>query len=90
MNEAKQRMQQIAEKEYAYRCNKVPIGIGQEANVMGGRCGEYRQSPAEEAEKRAYSLAQESDKARQAAEFLRAHPEFDEFIHLIRKGVIGI
>lgn len=55
-----------------------------------GLAGCYRPSPAEEAEKQAMDHFDRGGKAQRAAEFLRKHPEFDEFIRLIREGVIGI
>jgi len=50
----------------------------------------YRSTPTEEQEKKMAYYADESVKAQQAVIFLKAHPEFDEFIRLIRSGAIGI
>lgn len=47
-------------------------------------------SMAEEAYKRAQDHAEIAEKAIHAADFLRKHPEFEEFIRLIRKGSIQI
>lgn len=49
-----------------------------------------RPSLREEAEKSVASHYEQAAKADRAAAFFREHPEFDEFIQLIRSGVIGI
>jgi phosphoserine phosphatase len=56
--------------------------------AMAGQ--ERRPTPCEEAEKRAAHHYAEADRAGKAADFLHAHPEFGEFVELIRAGVIGI
>ena len=49
-----------------------------------------RRSLREEAEKQVGYHREQADKQDRAAAFFREHPEFDEFIQLIRSGVIGI
>ena len=56
----------------------------------GAMGNKYRPSLREEQEKSAQYHAEQSLKNQQAAAFFAAHPEFDEFIRLIRSGVIGI
>lgn len=71
---------------YANTCAQQPMAQSVGIGIQG--C--YRPSPAEEAEKQAADHFERGSKAQRAAEFLRKHPEFDEFIQLIRQGVIGI
>ena len=49
-----------------------------------------RPSLREEAEKSIASCYEQAARAERSAAFFREHPEFDEFIQLIRSGVIGI
>ena len=49
-----------------------------------------RSSLREEAERQVSQHLEQADKKARAATFFREHPEFDEFIQLIRGGVIGI
>lgn len=63
---------------------------GDTCNNLGGCVQEYRPSPTEQAEKDANFHRDKSIKAEMAAAFFRANPSFDEFIRLIRSGVIGI
>jgi hypothetical protein len=49
-----------------------------------------RRSLREEAERQVSQHLEQADKKARAATFFREHPEFDEFIQLIRGGVIGI
>jgi hypothetical protein len=49
-----------------------------------------RPSPLEEMEKRQAHNSEEGQKLYEGTSFLRRHPEFNEFIHLIRTGAIGI
>lgn len=73
---------QAAKAYYAQAATKQSIG---------GSCGyEPRPTPTQEAERRAQRSFDDGAKAEAAALFLRQHPEFDEFIQLIRKGAIGI
>lgn len=44
----------------------------------------------DEAEAEAKRHSEQANRQARAAAFFRAHPEFDEFIQLIRQGVIGI
>ena len=61
-------------------------GIGSAtANVFS-----RRSSLREEAERQVSQHLEQADKKARAAAFFREHPEFDEFIQLIRGGVIGI
>lgn len=48
------------------------------------------QSVVMEAERHAMHFAEQAHKAAQGYEFLKAHPEFGEFIQLIRKCAIKI
>jgi len=58
------------------------VGIGS----AGLRCS----SLLEEAERQVGFHREQADKRDRAAAFFREHPEFDEFVQLIRSGVIGI
>lgn len=55
-----------------------------------GLASERRPTLREEAEKNVGFHRSQADKADRAAAFFREYPEFDEFIQLIRSGVIGI
>jgi hypothetical protein len=72
--------------------NQVPQLHPWEHPGIGGSQinAEYRQSQREEAEKRVGYHRTEADRADRALAFFRSHPEFDEFINLIRQGVISI
>lgn len=65
---------------------------GNQAISMGlaNQCGTTRPQPVHEARKRADHHYSEANKAQRAAEFLSAHPEFGEFIELIRSGALSI
>lgn len=83
--------QKQREQEKAYDADQMSAQNQQNMKMGMGIAGSgYRPSPAEEAEQQAAEHLDRAGKAQQAAAFLRAHPEFDEFIQLIRKGVIGI
>ena len=59
--------------------------------IDGAVAGSVRRSSLrEEAEKQVEYHAECASKADRAASFFREHPEFDEFIQLVRSGVIGI
>ena len=60
--------------------------------AIGGDAQAYqpRRTQREEAEKNMGFHMEQADKAARAATFFREHPEFDEFIHLVRSGAIGI
>lgn len=64
-------------------------GLGRITDPVG-MAGEYRPSEREQAEKRVGHHRIEADRADRAAAFFREHPEFDEFIGLIRAGIIQI
>ena len=55
-----------------------------------GFAGTRRPSLREEAEEQVGYHRIQADKQDRAAAFFREHPEFDEFIQLIREGVIVI
>lgn len=55
-----------------------------------GVASSRRASLREESEKSAFAHREQAEKAERSAAFFREHPEFDEFIQLIRQGVIGI
>jgi len=63
---------------------------GAVAGAARDTCGEYRPSVAEQAEKDAAYHQDRAIKAQMAAAFFQTHPEFAEFIQLIRAGAIGI
>lgn len=64
-------------------------GCNQQAAIGGYVTQEYRvPTLAEQAEKNAQYHFEEHAKSQKAASFLTAHPEFDEFIKLIRAGSI--
>jgi len=78
--------------EQAYH-NQSPTGATDQ-RVMGtappkvpSRLG---YSLRDEAQKRAMHHHDQADKAQAAANFLAMHPEFEEFIRLIRSGSISI
>lgn len=74
--------------------------VGMKADEQQGQCCQgsgsttanvfSRRSLREEAEQQASQHLEQADKKARAATFFREHPEFDEFIQLIRNGVIGI
>ena len=68
----------------------VYLNQAQTPMMAGSNVGEYRPSPLDDAEKRMERAYREADLAQQTASFLRQHPEFGEFIQLIRKGAISI
>lgn len=74
----KHEQRQMAPTQQA-QCGQAVPGIG------------YRlPSLREEAEKQVGYHREQADKQDRAVAFFREHPEFDEFIQLIRSGVIGI
>jgi hypothetical protein len=66
------------------------IADGEALFILGEKQANLPPSMAEEAYKLAQNHAEIAEKAIQAADFLRKHPEFEEFIRLIRKGSIQI
>lgn len=54
------------------------------------QCGIRRPSLREEAESQVGYHRTQADKQDRAAAFFREHPEFDEFIQLVRSGVIAV
>ena len=77
-------------KEKAYRDQ---CGVQAQTPMVGltGECNmSYRPTPRQEAEKNKDYHSQEAHKAAAAVEFFQKHPEFSEFIQLIRTGSIGI
>ena len=62
---------------------------GQAVSGLHG-CDARRSSLREESEKQSAHHYEQAAKAERSAAFFREHPEFDEFIQLIRAGVIGI
>ena len=81
-----QLLKEAAQREYQRaQCGATVAGLG---HTVGA---EYRRpSLREEAEKQVGYHREQADKQDRAAAFFREHPEFDEFIQLIRSGVIGI
>jgi hypothetical protein len=63
---------------------------GQAVRGIGVDTAQPWQTQREEAEKNARFHFERAGKAARAAAFFGEHPEFDEFIQLIRAGVIGI
>ena len=64
-------------------------GIQGLASDMCGQTQSYRPPTLrEEAEKSAGYHGDQADKFAKAAAFLREHPEFDEFVRLVRSGSI--
>ena len=76
----------MAGMKAAQQQDQCDQGIGSAtANVFS-----RRSSLREEAERQVGQHLEQADKKARAATFFREHPEFDEFIQLIRGGVIGI
>ena len=88
----------MAEKIRYAEMNQVPAPTTPYAykqdqcdQAVSGLAGSTRRpSLREEAEKSVASHYEQAAKAERSAAFFREHPEFDEFIQLIRSGVIGI
>ena len=85
MKRDQEQMARQADQMGTAQCCGQAIGLGQEDNVLG-----RRPSLREEAEKQVGYHRTQADKNDRAAAFFREHPEFDEFIQMIRSGVIGI
>lgn len=84
-------MPTIREIEEKIKCAEQYAAANQQLGQPQVCCNQtYRPSCREEAEKRIGHLRSEADKADRAVAFFRDHPEFDEFIQLIRQGVIEI
>ena len=84
--ESAEEMMKSAQENMAQQAQCVQA-IGSDTQ---GFAGTRRPSLREEAEERVGYHRIQADKQDRAAAFLREHPEFDEFIQLIRSGVIGI
>ena len=87
----------MAEKIRYAAMNQEPVATAyaydqaQCGPAVSGLAGSTRRpSLREEAEKSVASHYEQAAKAERSAAFFREHPEFDEFIQLIRSGVIGI
>ena len=88
LNEAEENMKlKYAQMQQAQCCQAAGATAG---NYADDCAKAVRPSLRAEAEMRVGRLRTEADKADRAAAFFREHPEFDEFIQLIRSGVIGI
>jgi hypothetical protein len=86
---AKMKAEQDAMSKQAYASATQELrGHGVTGRDMG--IGVCRSSLREEAENQVGYHRSEADKKDRAVAFFREHPEFDEFIQLIRSGVIGI
>jgi hypothetical protein len=86
--EEKMRAQTAAEYAGQAQCGQAIGGaIGGCTTDTVGSC---RSSLREEAERQVGYHRVQADRQDRAAAFFREHPEFDEFIQLIRSGVIGI
>lgn len=75
-------------EQAAYEAGKMET---HQAAVMNAGCDAeayYPPTLAQQAEKSAQYHFEEQVKAQKAASFLQAHPEFDEFIRLVRAGSI--
>lgn len=88
-------LDEVAEKMKAQnQTAQSPLGYepAQCGQAVAGTCGcdARRPSLREEAEKSVASHYEKAAKAERSLAFFRDHPEFDEFIQLIRSGVIGI
>lgn len=80
-----------AAEKLNYEMNAKQAMCGQAMQQGIGGLGEYRRpSLREESEKHADLHRKEADKRERAAAFFRDNPAFDEFIQLIRSGVISI
>jgi hypothetical protein len=79
----KDKIQAEAAAQYS---EQKTIGMG----VAPMQANKRRSTLAEEAHSAAIHHSEQSQKHYQSAEFLSKHPEFDEFIRLIRSGVIHI
>jgi hypothetical protein len=84
---------EVAQKE---KLDELRNQQAQTAQQMVGQCGQAMQglgrrvSLREEAEHQVGYHRVQADKQDRAVAFFREHPEFDEFVQLIRDGVIGI
>ena len=67
---------------------KMANTCDQTIGLAGARAGAPTQQ--EQAEKNMFYHSDMAMKAEKAAKFFKAHPEFDEFINLIRNGSIQI
>lgn len=65
--------------------------LAQQSSTAQAVCGQERAwSLADEQEKSALYHQDEANKAKMAAAFFRTNPAFEEFIKLIRQGVIQL
>lgn len=81
-----QAAKQKAEKAYyGDTCNAQTPNL---AGAVGMGTAIRDWSLADEASKSAQFHFEQADKANRAARFLSAHPEFDEFIRLVRSGAV--
>jgi hypothetical protein len=83
------------QKAYA-EAEKVSLrGVGaacavDATNQCTDSCSGYRVTAQEEAEKDFIYHSERAQKRGEAAKFLEQHPEFNQFIELIRTGAISI
>ena len=75
--------------EKAVRAGQAQASCNQ-AGQLSGLGGACPLSPLAEMQKGAYYHAEQAERLQDGANFLSAHPEFDEFIRLIRVGSIQL
>jgi hypothetical protein len=68
----------------------APVNAADMCGQMQPQASTPYHSLRDEAQKRSSHHAQEASKAAEAANFFHLHPEFEEFIRLIRSGSIHI
>jgi hypothetical protein len=96
LTEANERMQREKMAAANQECGEIrgipaPSSFGYDytqANVAQGITPQHTFTLKEEAEKRYSEHSAQMQKAQQAFDFLSANPAFDEFVRLIRAGVI--
>lgn len=64
--------------------------VGAVEGIATQPCEKHRPSERVQAEKRVGHHRAEAERADRAVAFFREHPEFDEFIGLVRAGAISI
>lgn len=79
-------------KQAQARADQTPMPADTCNKVSGAAIGRgyYKPTPQEELEKAAHHHGEQLHLKSRGADFLRDHPEFNEFITLIRAGALGI
>jgi hypothetical protein len=71
-----------------YENAKTASGLSGIADMCGQTQSYHPPTLGQEAEKHVIYHRDQADKFERAATFLREHPEFDEFVRLVRSGSI--